>query len=288
MNVMMQKPIKEIRNHTRFINSRHFCKIIAILALILMLPINNFAQSPYEMNWKKDGALLAVGIPLSTIGFALETSITPLTLDEVNNLDRNNINIIDRFALYNYSTSASDLSDFLLYTCMASPLILLSSSSIRTDFGIVYGMYAESLLFGVALPAYGKGGIQRIRPYTYTPEAPLDKKLTAESKKSFFSGHTTIAFTSVVFLSTIYGKYYPNSQWKPYIWTSSLLLASTVGYLRIAAGSHFLTDVLVGAIIGATIGYFIPKIHESDNYNSAIEVPDVPTRSPVFSFQFSF
>lgn len=253
-----------------------------------MLRVDSYSQSPYEMNWKRDGALIAVGIPLSAIGYALESSITPLTLDEVNNLDRNNINITDRFASYNYSNSASDLSDFLLYTCMASPLLLLSSSSIRTDFGIVYGMYAESLLFGVASPAYGKGSIQRIRPYTYNPEVPLDKKLSAESKKSFFSGHTTIAFTSVVFFSTIYGKYYPDSQWKPYIWTGSLLLASTVGYLRIAAGSHFLTDVLVGAIVGTTIGYFIPKIHESDNNNSALEVPDVPTRSPVLSFQFSF
>ncbi len=281
------KPIKEIRNHTRFINFRHVCKIITILALIVILPTNNFAQSPYEMNWKKDGALLIVGIPLSAIGFALETSITPLTLDEVNNLDRNNINIIDRFASYNYSTGTSDLSDILLYTCMASPLLLLSSSSIRTDFGIVYGMYAESLLFGVALPAYGKGGVQRIRPYNYTHEAPLDKKISAESKKSFFSGHTTIAFTSVVFLSTIYGKYYPNSQWKPYIWTGSLLLASTVGYLRIAAGSHFLTDVLVGAIVGTTLGYFIPKIHESDNPDPALLMPEVSARAPVISFYFA-
>jgi membrane-associated phospholipid phosphatase len=149
-------------------------------------------------------------------------------------------------------------------------------------------MYAEALLIGICLPSYGKALTQRIRPYVYNPDVPMDKKLSAESKKSFFSGHTSAAFTSTFFLSSVYGTYYPNSKWKPYILTGSILLASTVGYLRIAAGEHFLTDVLVGAFVGAAIGYIIPKIHETDNNNAIYETSDVPTRHPGVSFQFSF
>jgi membrane-associated phospholipid phosphatase len=250
--------------------------------------MNSIAQSPYEMNWKRDGALIVIGIPLAALGIALDRSIDPLTLDEVNNLDRDDIFKPDRFVSLNYSESAAKLSDILLYTCIASPLLLLSSKSIRSDFAVISGMYVESLIFGVALPAYGKAGVQRIRPYTYYPETPMSKKLTAEAKRSFFSGHTTVAFTSMVFFSTIYNTYYPNSKGKVYIWTGSLLLASTVGYLRIVTGAHFLTDVLVGAIVGATVGYIIPKIHETDNNYTQYEQPDVPTRPPGVSIQFTF
>ena len=264
-----------------------FNKII-IAIFVLGVSINIYAQSPYEVSWEKDRAVLLVGIPLITIGFALEMSITPLTLDEVKNLDRQNIPKIDRFASYNYSESAANLSDILLYTCIASPFLLLSSNAVRNDFGTVYGMYAEALLFGIGLPSYGKGGAQRIRPYAYNPEAPIEKKLTSESKKSFFSGHTSAAFTSTIFLSSVYSTYYPDSKWKPYIWTGSILIASTVGYFRITAGAHFLTDVLVGALVGASIGYIIPKIHETDKNNIIYETPDVPTRVPGVSYQFSF
>jgi membrane-associated phospholipid phosphatase len=239
------------------------------------------------MNWKRDGALIVIGIPLAALGIAMDRLIDPLTLEEVNNLDRNQIFKPDRFVSYNYSERASKLSDILLYTCMTSPLLLLSSKSIRNDIVVISGMYLESLIFGVALPAYGKSGIQRIRPYTYNPELPLNKKLTAEAKRSFFSGHTTMAFTSMVFLSTIYSTYYPESKAKPYIWTGSLLLASTVGYLRMAAGSHFLTDVLVGAIVGTTIGYIIPKIHETDKPDPALLMPEDSPRAPLISFRFA-
>jgi len=269
------------------LRSQHFLIMVIILTLNMAIPFNSIAQSPYEMSWKKDRVLLVVGIPLTAVGLALNASVSPLTLDEIKNLDRENIPKIDRFASYNYSENASNLSDILLYTCIASPFLLLSSSLIRNDFWVVYGMYAESLIIGVALPAYGKGGVQRIRPYTYNPNTPMEKKLTAESKKSFFSGHTSVAFTSMIFLSTIYSKYHPNSKWRPYIWTGSVLVASTVGYFRIAAGAHFLTDVLVGAIVGATIGYIIPKIHETDYNDAEYQIPDAPTRSPGISFQFS-
>jgi membrane-associated phospholipid phosphatase len=259
---------------------------IIILSIFLLLPIKFFAQSPYEMNWKRDGALIVIGLPVAAIGITLDRSLDPLTLEEVNNLDRNKIFNPDKFISYNYSESAANLSDILLYSCLASPLLLLTSKSIRNDFAVISGMYLESLILGVALPAYGKGGVQRVRPYTYNPDVPMEMKLTAEAKKSFFSGHTTMSFTSMVFFSTIYSTYYPDSKAKPYLWAGSILLASSVGYLRIASGKHFLTDVLFGAIVGSAIGYFIPKIHETDPDNLEPAMPNASPRTPLISLQF--
>ena len=46
------------------------------------------------------------------------------------------------------------------------------------------------------------------------------------------------------------------------IWASTLSLATVTGYLRIAADKHYFTDVLVGAIIGSTVGHIaFEKLH---------------------------
>jgi membrane-associated phospholipid phosphatase len=265
-----------------------FFKSSMIFSLILILPLKNFAQSPYEMNWKKDGALLVFGVPFAAVGISLDRSVDPLTQDELNSLSRDNICKADRFATFNYSESAAELSDILIYTCLASPLLLLTLNPVRNDVAVISGMYLESLILGVALPAYGKGGLQRIRPYAYNEEVSLDKKLTSEARRSFFSGHTTLSFASMVFFSKIYSTYYPQSEFKPYIWTGCLLLASSVAYLRIAAGSHFLTDVLVGSIVGSAIGFLIPKIHETDHPDTEYLLPIDSPRAQLVSFQFAF
>ena len=198
------------------------------------------------------------------------------------------VNSCDRFVTYNYSEKASDISDWLLFSCIAAPFTLLFSSKVQNDAVTVYGIYAESLLYGTSLPFYGKAGAQRVRPYVYNSEAPLSKKTTAEAKRSFFSGHTAVAFTSMIFLSTVYNTYYAESRYKPFVWSGSILLASSVGYFRMAAGDHFLTDVLVGAIVGSAVGYLIPHLHEAKEANDDLQYPNLRIRKPMFSIQFAF
>jgi membrane-associated phospholipid phosphatase len=70
-----------------------------------------------------------------------------------------------------------------------------------------------------------------------------------------------IAFASASFISTVFSDYNPDSEWKPYIWTGSLLSAGIVGYLRYESGMHFPTDILVGAAVGSILGYAIPWMH---------------------------
>ncbi len=47
-------------------------------------------------------------------------------------------------------------------------------------------------------------------------------------------------------------------RWAGVIWAVGLAGAATVGYLRIAADQHYLTDVLVGAAAGSAIGFAVP------------------------------
>jgi membrane-associated phospholipid phosphatase len=73
----------------------------------------------------------------------------------------------------------------------------------------------------------------------------------ASDNKSFYSGHTSSSFVaSATFCA----------QKNKVMCAGSLILATSVGLLRIAANKHYLSDVLVGGTIGYVNGYYIPQL----------------------------
>lgn len=103
------------------------------------------------------------------------------------------------------------------------------------------------------------------RPYMYAESgdgAEKAKDAEGEAFGSFFSGHAASAFTVATFTGAFYSKIYPNSPYKSLVWASSMSLAGLVGVLRIAAGKHYPSDVLVGALVGAGASLAVLKIHE--------------------------
>lgn len=233
-----------------------------VLILIVTLPLSSSrAQSPYGISWPKEGYIFGSGIAVGLMGVILTKNVSPLTVEEINRLSRDDVNAFDRPATYNYSINAKSFSDVAVVLSTALPAILLFSENVRKDFKTFGVMYVQTLLFVGALPTFGKGRVVRTRPFVYNPDAPLEKKLEKDARFSWYSGHTTSAFAGAVFFSTLYGNYFPHSRWKPFVWGGSLLLSSLVGYLRVEAGKHFPTDVLTGAAVGSAIGFIIPWLH---------------------------
>ena len=75
---------------------------------------------------------------------------------------------------------------------------------------------------------------------------------------SFFSGHTSFAFSLVAAagtVSTVRG--YPSAPW---VWGAGAALAAGTGWLRVAGDAHWLTDVLAGAAAGTAMGIAIPRL----------------------------
>ncbi len=70
-------------------------------------------------------------------------------------------------------------------------------------------------------------------------------KLLPPDQFSFPSGHTMTAFALTISLASFY----------PAITGALLFCAFSIGLSRILLGMHFLSDVLVGALIGGAIGY---------------------------------
>jgi membrane-associated phospholipid phosphatase len=117
--------------------------------------------------------------------------------------------------------------------------------------------------------------VGRERPFVHAL-APEDKRLTeqpADNDLSFFSGHTTEAFALAAASGTI--STMRGYRWAPLVWGAGGAFAATTGYLRIAADKHWLTDVVVGMVVGAAIGFAVPYV-----FHSAVEDPTRTSTSP--------
>lgn len=252
-----------------------------LFSLLITLSIHTVpgplhAQDVFEAEAGREAALLGGGIVLAGAGYYLEHQITPLTETQVNALSPENVNGFDRWATYNWSPKAGKISDQVRNALLVSPVTLFASERVRKEALAFSLMYLETNILNGAATMLAKGLASRIRPFVYNPDAPQNMKVgKQEARKSFFSGHTSIAFTNAVFLSTVYAEYYPGSDWKPVMWAGTLSAASLVGILRVVAGKHFPTDVLTGAIVGSAIGYLVPQIHKPDRQNSSGDTPPV-------------
>ena len=108
-----------------------------------------------------------------------------------------------------------------------------------------------------------KGGVKRILPYAYNPDVPVDKKTNKKSRRAFFSGHASNTAALSFFTASVVLKYSQNQTVKALVWTGAIFLPAVTGYFRYTSGQHFPTDVITGYIVGASIGYLIPKLHEN-------------------------
>ena len=148
-------------------------------------------------------------------------------------------------------------------------------------------MCLQNIITTYSVSHLPKAMIRRYRPYSYNDEVDDEIRRLPGATLSFFSAHTSVSFASAVFLSTTFNKYNPDSNLTPYIWGTSLLIATAVGYLRYASGNHFPTDIIAGAIVGSIIGYLIPLIHESDKGTKELVVPAGNPYNNLISFNIN-
>ena len=188
-----------------------------------------------------------------------------ITSSSINTLNYKNINKLDQNLMSSYNDnleSASDilLGSFILGSVFASPYIVNNKNEFVT-LGI---MYFEVLSINLGINMFAKYIVDRPRPLLYDTKLDNEEKLlnAQDNNMSFYSGHTTMAFATAFFISTVYSDLNSESNFIPIIWTGSMLCATGVATLRMTAGMHFFTDVITGAIISSAITYGIVKLHK--------------------------
>lgn len=249
-------------------------KLLSVLALCALPALmfsqqNDFAKAEtmdfssflwgtretYELKLIPDIALGAAGIALNVAALVMhperKADFTVRNLDDVNAFDRWSA------ARYNYNLDI--VSTVFEFTAIFMPALLLTAP--KDDWLTIGVMYAESVLLANGAKELTKALVFRARPYMYFDGMPSADVESGDFAASFFSGHTTMAFNGAVFLSTVFCAYFPDSVWRIPVVAGSLSLAVATGALRIAAGSHFFSDVLTGALIGSVTGFLVPFFH---------------------------
>ena len=225
------------------------------------------AQSPYELSWKKDGGLVALGGISTGLGLYLRSNQATLTIAELEALNPNTINSFDRIATEYYSTKAAKASDFFWGGSHALPFLFLVNKKTRKDFSKISALYGETFFITLGLTVLVKSTANRIRPFAYNTLAPLDEKTSPNATTAFPSGHTSITAANCFFAAKIFADYFPDSKWKPVVWTSAAVIPAITGYLRVRAGKHFPTDTIAGYLLGASAGILIPHLHKKKSKN---------------------
>jgi membrane-associated phospholipid phosphatase len=176
--------------------------------------------------------------------------------------DRSKINRFDRPAAGLYDSSWSTVGNVATATTMAMPIVF-----ILADQGFVDGLnddlvVAEAALLSSALQVTMSFAVSRPRPRVYGSEASLESRSNANAARSFFSGHiaNTMA-TSVAALRTYQRLRRPVVAW--ILFGVGAAGSTLVGISRVAAGSHFPSDVIAGAAVGAGMGLALPAVHDS-------------------------
>ena len=198
-------------------------------------------------------------------GFSVVYNRDTVVASELNMLNRNNVNSFDRGTTLNYSEKARKASDMFFYGSMAAPFFLLFDKRIRANAGGIGLMYLETMAATGTIYTIAAMSANRFRPYSYNPNVPQAKRTRGGARNSFFAGHPAIVSTSTFFMATVLDDYHPEWKNKWILYTAASAATLTTGYLRYKAGQHFPTDIIVGTLIGPTVGLLMPRLHRYKN-----------------------
>jgi membrane-associated phospholipid phosphatase len=263
--------------HKINLNKTIYLTLLSFLfCLIFSQPVSAQSQSPYELTLKKDIPIFAFGLGGILSRPYLEQTVDPFTAEDIDLLDPNDINPLDRKFLYHYSARARDASDIFEISSFYFPSLLLFAKPARKDILTIAVIGAEVFFWDATISTLFKTSAKRTRPFAYDSNVSLDEKVKRSTRASFISGHTSRVAAFSFFTAKVATDYYPDSKWKPVIWTAATILPVTTGILRVKGGKHFPTDVTVGLIVGGLIGYFIPHLHKKRK-NKNVDLSIFPT-----------
>ncbi|MCX6150311.1 MAG: phosphatase PAP2 family protein [Ignavibacteriales bacterium] len=214
---------------------------------------------------------------IEKIGIHLVTSKSGISIAELQNLNRNDISPIDRWAL-NFDPTKRDyyerLSSQLAVIGVLLPVLTVLDHNIRRDWLDVLLIYLETQAITnnlYLLSPIGPTFQNRFRPVVYYDAVPNEERSRPFNRSSLYSGHTaSIAETSFL-TAKVYCDYHPELGWNKYlVYVAAAIPPLLMAYFRLKALRHFTTDVMTGFGVGALCGILIPELHRIQDKNFSV------------------
>lgn len=246
---------------------RQFFQLLTYVLLLLavlsygsssLLAQHSKESGPYYLSLKRDIPYSVAALGTVLLSDELERQVPTVTLAEI---DLETLPFFDRIPDGFRSKRARLWSDYTRDAAKYLPLLMLFDKSSRKDAPKLALLFAESLYLTKGITDATKAVVRRPRPYVRDFLPDLNPEVTREDRASFFSGHTSGAAVGGFFFARVFSDYFPNSKLKPYAWIAGAGLPALTGYLRVKAGRHYPSDVVVGYLVGGLIGYGIPALH---------------------------
>jgi membrane-associated phospholipid phosphatase len=250
----------------------------------------------------KDAVITAVGALGALVPLALTSQLASTSCRWCDGPIGTSANPVDDWfhqhltaSIFSRST-ANTLSSVVAYGLM--PGIALTTTVMATGPHATPGaglrnavIVAESVAVAQALVEVVKFSVARQRPYVHyghlaPPGAASDfPAVSSDDNLSFPSGHTSLAAaagTSAAMLATL-----EESPAAPWLWGATGVLTVATGTLRMASESHYFTDVVAGAVIGAGCGVLLPLLHRRGSMLDGSTIPAVSAGSGGAAFMLS-
>lgn len=219
-------------------------------------------QPVYKLKAGVDLPVFAVGAGWSAYAFTKIYSKGHSTEEDILALDKNNINWFDRWAVRPFSESIDKASYYPFFAAMPLPLLFLTGEQTRKDFFKLGFLYLEAMSVTGLLYTSSVYFIDRYRPYAYSDGSTIEQRTRGGAKNSFYAGHVALVATSTFFMAKVYADYHPESKAKWVFYTLAGATTGATAYLRLAAGQHFPTDLLLGMAQGTLTGLLVPEFHK--------------------------
>jgi membrane-associated phospholipid phosphatase len=225
----------------------------------------------------KDAVVMAVGVVGATVPLIFANQLAPKSCRWCDGSLGVPVNSVDDWFHQHLTGSvvtentATTLSSALAYAVLPAgaltATVFTTGPAATSGAGLRNAMIvAESVAVSSAITETMKLIVGRQRPYvdyqhvvaagTVGSSLPV---ISSDANLSFPSGHTSVASpvgTSAAMLATL-----EHSPAAPWLWAGTGVLTVATGTLRMISESHYFTDVLAGAAIGASTGVLIPLLH---------------------------
>lgn len=249
--------------------------IIATLLFMGIAQANESERTTYRLSFEDDLSISLAALGITGLGtFLYYRMDTPETIK-----DKDKLLPWDRPQAGRYSKNADLASDFGAVLALApfavGGIALYNGSSNGSEFTTFTVMFAQSILIGNGINLAVRSLEVWPRPYMYAEwgeGVEQAENADAEAYGSLFSGHATTAFTVATFTDQWFRTVYPNSPYKGLVRAGAYSLATLESVLRIAAGKHYVTDVLVGALVGTGVSLGILEMHKDRNEKLSVWV----------------
>jgi membrane-associated phospholipid phosphatase len=236
----------------------------ALLATVLTVVLapraaraQDAAPAAPKVRWALDGSITGAAV----VGTVL-VSLMPI---DTSTRWRTQLLPWDRRLEGRTSASAAKTSDILATVDVLMPLgLLLGQSGMNEAYGKRALLYGETVMVSLLANGVTKYLVARPRPYVYSDDPRVQDYARAQGKDShlsFYSGHASTTFAASVAGAYLFAQNTTDRRARATVWGFELALAGATANLRTRAGKHFYSDVIVGALVGATLGYAVPRLH---------------------------